>query len=367
MQQLEIYEESKLAKLEQLANDYRNLVVTRDNLKDADRARLTLKNARLEIQKIEKANNAILKEWVAQNKEKAAKFINITEPVEIRIAKDIDFIEAEIEMERRKEEERKARIRRLIQEITDKTAMVATTQRKDFIESCMSITTPDNLAEFTYEYNQALESLKIACTERMEFLLMKEEKEAKEKAEAEEIAKWEHLTFVFAESSNSLFIDNKFESGEGYKIFTAKEAYEFCKTMKLQLSQIPDLTQPDAVKEDISESDNSQAASYAVAEPGAGMFEPMLREIPKSEELRVKGGMAFSIGGPKVDLGTMPKYELPNEIKGEISAAMGVNTRPAHKLEHLGYWISFDPKMSDELFKKLSVAICDILDSEDLI
>jgi hypothetical protein len=346
MKDLKVYEDSELVKLEQLANDYRNLVVTRDNLKDADRARITLKNARLDIQKIQKANAQVLKDLVAQNKEKGEKFISITEPIEIRIGKDIDMIEAEIEMEKRAEENRKKQCLAYIQVLKDKISMVATSNRVDFIEDCMNITAPEDIAEFLGEFNEANADLKTVCSERLEFVKMKEAKEKQERMDAEYIKQFEHLTFVFSVETDSVYIDNKHQEKSGLHVISAKDAFEWCKNMKVELEQLPDLTAPDEV---VEHKDEVVSANDNFVQSENGMFEPMLRPIPET----------FS--QPE------QKKVMVASLAGQVSTSMGVNTKPAHSIEYLGYWIKVDPKMPQELFERVKAAICDILDSEDIV
>jgi molybdopterin-biosynthesis enzyme MoeA-like protein len=44
----------------------------------------------------------------------------------------------------------------------------------------------------------------------------------------------------------------------------------------------------------------------------------------------------------------------PDFVKGLYSESMGVNTKPAHKIEIDGHWILFDPNMSEEKFNLCS-------------
>ena len=43
--------------------------------------------------------------------------------------------------------------------------------------------------------------------------------------------------------------------------------------------------------------------------------------------------------------------------RGVVSEAMGVNTKPAHNIDCLGYWVLVDPKAPIELIEKLKMAI----------
>lgn len=270
--ELQKYDADKAA-LEQLASDYRNLVVTRENLKDADKARLTLKNARLSIQKVEKKNNDIINDLKKRNKSEADLFIQLVEPIEIRIENDIKGIEAEIEMEKRKEEQRVANLRLVIATIEQQTLSAATHQVISVLESWGSKNVPENMQEFTDEWIQKDAVLKQVCADRIEFLKLKE----KEQREAKE-----------------------------------REA--------TRIDQI--------AKQEVETTVNSAA-----------------QNLKSVVETRVQ----------------------INALKPEISKSMGVDTKPAHKLVHLGYWIQFDPSMSVDIFTKCANAIREVLDGEDLL
>lgn len=44
-------------------------------------------------------------------------------------------------------------------------------------------------------------------------------------------------------------------------------------------------------------------------------------------------------------------------VEGEISKSMGVETKPAHKLEIGGYWVLVDPKMPQPMIDRLKMAV----------
>jgi hypothetical protein len=51
----------------------------------------------------------------------------------------------------------------------------------------------------------------------------------------------------------------------------------------------------------------------------------------------------------------------PEFVKGLYSESMGVNTKPAHKIEIDGHWILFDPNMSEDKFNLCRVVLKKIL------
>jgi hypothetical protein len=186
-QELEKFDAGK-AELMQLADDYRNLVVTRDNLKEADKGRLVLKNARLGIQKQEKNNKEIIKQLTDWNKNEAASFVNLVEPIELRIARDIDIVNAEIEAEKRAAakiiEDQKAEV----QLLKDLSLKVSSSNDRKLIKDTLLNDVKPEMGDFSSEWDATFFALKAICTERLEFLQLKEEQEAKRAKEIEEAA-----------------------------------------------------------------------------------------------------------------------------------------------------------------------------------
>jgi hypothetical protein len=194
--ELKPYDDSKIAELERLSSDYASLVVTKENIKEADKARLVLKNARLDIQKVEKHNDNILKNMRTQNKEKAALYIALIEPVEIRLQSDIDGINAEIEMERRKEQQRIDALVATLNTINQKIVEVSTcNDYKMLMEIIKVVITQEQMDDKQYgdKIKEAHDNLMIAGQDRLELLELRElkEKALREKAEKEAAAKME--------------------------------------------------------------------------------------------------------------------------------------------------------------------------------
>jgi hypothetical protein len=194
--ELKPYDDSKIAELERLGNDYKSLIVTRENIKEADKARLVLKNARLDIQKVEKANDTILKNMRAQNKEKAALYIALIEPVEIRLQSDIDGINAEIEMERRKEQQRIDALVATLNTINQKIVEVSACNDSKILMEIVKVDfTQEQIEDKQYgdKIKEAHGNLLIAVQDRLELLELRElkEKTLREQAEKEAAAEQE--------------------------------------------------------------------------------------------------------------------------------------------------------------------------------
>ena len=96
----------KQDELRQLANDYKDLVVTEETFGEAKKARKALRDERYSLQNIEKANNAILNDLKGKNKSLAQELIGIIRPVEDKIDEQIKSIEKK-KAEEKAEKERK--------------------------------------------------------------------------------------------------------------------------------------------------------------------------------------------------------------------------------------------------------------------
>jgi hypothetical protein len=193
--ELKPYDDSKIAELERLSSDYVSLVVTRENIKEADKARLVLKNARLDIQKVEKHNDNILKNMRTQNKEKALLYVNIIEPIELRIQKDVNGINAEIEMERRKEQQRIDALVATLNTINQKIVEVSACNDSKMLVEIMKVEIIHQMDDEQYgdKIQEAHDNLMLAAQDRLELFELREAKEKalREKAEKEAAAKIE--------------------------------------------------------------------------------------------------------------------------------------------------------------------------------
>ncbi len=86
---------SRKKELQKLADDYNNLVVTKDTLPEAKKARAKVRAARYEIQGIEKDNNKILSAFKGLNKSEALECYDIIRPTEDKIHGGIQIVENE--------------------------------------------------------------------------------------------------------------------------------------------------------------------------------------------------------------------------------------------------------------------------------
>lgn len=168
-------------RLTQLANDYKNLVVTKDNLKEANEARLVLYRERISIQGVMKKNNDKLNKLKSDNKEAGEILIAITSPIENRLKSDCDKIETA-------EENRKKTHKRNIESIHSKVTAIRaakTIQELDIIAVEVSAHT-DKFQEFNAEGNEAVKSILQSIANRK--LILEDEAKAEKIRKANEDA-----------------------------------------------------------------------------------------------------------------------------------------------------------------------------------
>lgn len=101
---LEPFEVAK-AELQQLANDYKNLVVTKETYDEAVKARRVLREARLNIEKKIKANKDILNTAKKSLEQEGEELVSIVSPLEETIGAGIKVIDDEKELEKKRKEE----------------------------------------------------------------------------------------------------------------------------------------------------------------------------------------------------------------------------------------------------------------------
>ena len=101
---LEPFEVAK-AELQQLANDYKNLVVTEETYDDAIKARRVLKDARLNVEKKVKANKDILNGAKKSLEQEGDELVLIVSPIEDKISAGIKLIDDKKEAEKKRKEE----------------------------------------------------------------------------------------------------------------------------------------------------------------------------------------------------------------------------------------------------------------------
>lgn len=182
--------------LNQLREDYEKLVVTEANLKDADKARLKLKNVRLDIQRQEKANNEVLKQIKKDNEDKAEKLIGIIHPIEKRLDAEITALEEakkrKAEEDRLKEQNRVQGHRNRITGIAQSTARLALANNIEDIRVKVSEieAMSGTFEEFEVEADEAIQLFKMSAGNRLEQLQRieaeKKALEAQQKLELEE-------------------------------------------------------------------------------------------------------------------------------------------------------------------------------------
>jgi len=93
------------AELQQLANDYKNLVVTKETYDEAVKARRVLREARLNIEKKIKANKDILNGAKKSLEQEGDELVSIVSPLEETIGAGIKLIDDEKELEKKRKEE----------------------------------------------------------------------------------------------------------------------------------------------------------------------------------------------------------------------------------------------------------------------
>lgn len=98
--------QQKVDAMKELVKDYKNLVVTAENLKEMDEKRLVLYRHRIDIQRQEKGNNDALNKAKKLNTARAAELIGILEPVETDLHTKIKAIQDAEALAKKKEEDR---------------------------------------------------------------------------------------------------------------------------------------------------------------------------------------------------------------------------------------------------------------------
>jgi hypothetical protein len=170
----------------QFAADYVNLIVTNDNVKQANKARLALKNKRLDIKAIADANEDILKGMVKQNKETFEKLVAIIKPTEDRIAADVKKIEDEEARLKLVEENRKKAIEANIAGMSQRIVKVMGMTSMGDLEA-MSRQVQDFIADYNpQEYKPQFDEAVLALTNAINMKRTQLAIEAKQKLEEAE-------------------------------------------------------------------------------------------------------------------------------------------------------------------------------------
>lgn len=179
------------AELTKLASDYTNYVVTEDNLKEAEAARLKLWRIRVkELGAGLKERLAKIKEFKEDQETKYEKLCNITQPVEESLEKKIAVVKAAKEKREREEKEKEqARLlghRTKLSELTKLAVKINSMELEDLEKIDTAWVNEYEPQEFKNEFIQACAAVELAKTSRHELLLLrKAEADRKAKEEAE--------------------------------------------------------------------------------------------------------------------------------------------------------------------------------------
>jgi hypothetical protein len=172
--------EAKKEELISLASDYKNMVVTKENLKEANEARLVLYRKRIEIQNVAKANRKTIKDFLKSNNDAIeTELIETIEPTEIALEGKIKQVKDAIELEGQKEAARVAKHKQWLDVIRAKTVEVTNSNDIEWLKTWFEEDEPLDLEEFTAEGEQLLATIKETAKNRLELL----EFQAKKKAE----------------------------------------------------------------------------------------------------------------------------------------------------------------------------------------
>lgn len=164
--------EAQKATLLELVKDYKGLVVTNENLKEMNEKRLVLYRHRIEIQRIEKANNDALNKAKKLNSSRAEELIGVIHPHE----KDL---ETKIKVLEQAEANRVAGIKKAIEDVKARVLKVSTfvessalmEMEKRFLEWKLTF----DPQEFKAEFEEACAALASTISDKLAVLIMKED------------------------------------------------------------------------------------------------------------------------------------------------------------------------------------------------
>jgi len=203
------------AELTKLAQDYKNLVVTEQNLKEAEEARMKLWRIRVkEIAKTLKQNLEKIKSFKTEQEEKAEKLCNIIQPVEEDLEKRIQIVKAAKEKREKEEKEKEAKRvlghRTKVAELNKLTLKVNVMEMEEL--SLIDIAWADSYdaQEFMPEFTQALTAINLAINSRKELLVLRKaeaDRKAKEEAEKAGAKKYEENFKQLTEMLTSVNIE----------------------------------------------------------------------------------------------------------------------------------------------------------------
>lgn len=188
--QLTPFEQTK-ENLIALASDYKNMVVTKDNMKEANEARLVLYRKRIEIQNVAKANRKTIKEFLKNNNDATEEeLIGTIEPTELALEAKIKAIKDAIDEEERIEAARIAKHKAALYSISNETVKAINSIDMFYLKAINDTVLAD-LEEFTAEGEQLLSALKETAKNRLELLEFQAKKKAEQDAYELQIAREE--------------------------------------------------------------------------------------------------------------------------------------------------------------------------------
>lgn len=188
--QLTPFEQTK-ENLIALASDYKNMVVTKDNMKEANEARLVLYRKRIEIQNVAKANRKTIKEFLKNNNDATEEeLIGTIEPTELALEAKIKAIKDAIDEEERIEAARIAKHKAALDNISNETVKAINSIDMLYLKA-LNDTVLTDLEEFTAEGEQLLSALKETAKNRLELLEFQAKKKAEQDAYELQIAREE--------------------------------------------------------------------------------------------------------------------------------------------------------------------------------
>lgn len=203
------------AELTKLAQDYKNLVVTEQNLKEAEEARMKLWRIRVkEIAKTLKQNLEKIKSFKTEQEEKAEKLCNIIQPVEEDLEKRIQIVKAAKEKREKEEKEKEAKRvlghRTKVAELNKLTLKVNVMEMEELSLIDISWADSYDAQEFMPEFTQALTAINLAINSRKELLVLRKaeaDRKAKEEAEKAGAKKYDDDFKVLTEMLTSVNIE----------------------------------------------------------------------------------------------------------------------------------------------------------------
>lgn len=237
--QLTPFEQTKET-LTALASDYKNMVVTKENLKEANEARLVLYRKRIEIQNVAKANRKTIKDFLKNNNDAIeTELIEVIEPTELALEDKIKKVKDAIAEEERLERDRIEKHKGFLNAIKDKITEATNSNNELHLKTIIEATVLTDLEEFTAEGEQLLSTLKETAKNRLELLeFQAAKKKADEDAEAKKIADEENAKKEAEEKE----LQQGFDMAEPLAAFeaTPSETFEPNETPKLSpLKTVP--------------------------------------------------------------------------------------------------------------------------------